>query len=169
MFAAVFVLRLGAGDSSDVIAMLYTLPIALVAVAFGLRGGLAAGATGVGLVVVWAVITGTSISPVGWAARVVPLLLLGYLLGDVTDRLRRVEAERRALARATQRHRDAVEINDSIVQGMAAAKWSLEAGDVDGGLGTLSETITLARRLVSDLLRNADMGPGAAQAASRRP
>jgi hypothetical protein len=49
-----------------------------------------------------------------------------------------------------------VEINDSLVQGMAAAKWSLEAGRVDNGLAALEETLDQGQRLVSQLIRDAD-------------
>lgn len=159
LFAAVFTVRVVVGGADEAVAMLYTLPIALVAVAFGRGAGLAAGAVGVGLVATWAFLEEVSISPLGWAARVVPLLLLGGLLGDATDRLRRSEAERMALELAARRHRDAIEINDTIVQGMAAAKWSLEAGNVEGGLATLSETLRLSRQLVSELLRNSGTEP----------
>lgn len=163
LFVAVFALRLVAGDATDAVSMLYALPIALVAVAFGARVGVAAGVVGVALFAGWTLVAGIDISLVGWVARVVPLLLLGYLLGDATDRLHAVEAERLALEVAAQRHRNAVEINDSLVQGMAAAKWSLEAGNVEGGVRTLTETMETARRLVSDLLRDADMAPDGAR------
>jgi hypothetical protein len=56
----------------------------------------------------------------------VPTLFLGVLLGRATDRARRAEGERRRLER-TALHRQAIEIDDSLVQRMAAAKWSFEA------------------------------------------
>lgn len=168
LFAAVFGLRLATDDPGDVVAMLYTLPIALAAVAFGRRGGVAAGLVGVALVVAWVLLVDVHVSPVGWASRCLPLLLLGALLGDATDRLQRTEDERLALERAAERHRDAVEINDTIVQGMSAAKWSLEAGNLDRGLATLSDTLRLAHELVSDLLRGAEMGPSSNGSTRRR-
>lgn len=161
LFAGVFVLRLFTDDPADVVTTLYTLPIALLAVTFGLRGGLLSGIAGVVLVVVWAVLRDVDISPLGWAAVCLPLLLLGALLGQASDQIVDSERERVALERAAERQRDAVEINDTIVQGMSAAKWSLEAGNIDRGLETLSDTLRLAHELVSDLLRSADMGPSA--------
>ncbi|HEX5534423.1 MAG TPA: hypothetical protein VFX33_11835 [Actinomycetales bacterium] len=161
LFAAVFALRLLTNNPADVVSTLYTLPIALLAVTFGLRGGLLSGVVGVVLVIVWAVLRDIDISPLGWAARCLPLLLLGALLGQASDRIVDSENERLALQRAAERHRDAVEINDTIVQGMSAAKWSLEAGNIDRGIETLSDTLRLAHELVSDLLRQADMGPSA--------
>ncbi|HEX5512610.1 MAG TPA: hypothetical protein VFX41_12925, partial [Actinomycetales bacterium] len=159
LFAGVFVLRLLTDNPADVVTTLYTLPIALLAVTFGVRGGLVSGVVGVVLVVVWAVSRDIDISALGWAARCLPLLLLGVLLGQASDRIADSESERLALERAAERHRDAVEINDTIVQGMSAAKWSLEAGNIDRGIETLSDTLRLAHQLVSELLRSADMGP----------
>jgi len=155
LFGAVSVVRFVGGGPADAVAMLYALPIALLAVAFGLRGGVASGLLGVALVATWVLLDEVDLSVIGWASRVLPLLLLGVLLGHATDMLRDLEAERRALEAAALRHREAIEINDSLIQGMAAAKWSLEAGKVQGGLATLDHTIALGQRLVSELLRDA--------------
>lgn len=157
LFAGVLAVRLSAGDPVDAYSMLYVFPVALVAVVFGARGGVAAGAIAVGLIVVWVVARDVSLTPTGWISRVAPLMLLGLLLGQATDRLRRAEAERRRLAGAALLHRKAIEINDSLIQGMAAAKWSLESGRSESGLRTLDETITRAQDLVSGLIREAEM------------
>ncbi|MDI6910103.1 hypothetical protein [Nocardioides sp.] len=158
LFLGVFVLRLSGGTVEDAYSMLYVFPVALVAFAFGLRKGAAAGVLAVLLIVVWAVVRDVSLDPAGWASRIMPILLLGVLLGEASDRLRRNDAERRRLETAALLHRDAIEINDSLIQGMAAAKWSLEAGDVETGLRTLNATITQAQDLVSGLIRQAGMG-----------
>lgn len=159
LFAAVFVLRLTVGDARDAESMLYVLPIALLAVAFGFRAGVAAGLAAVLLVAAWVWIEDVDLSLLGWISRAVPMVLLGGLLGHAADRLRRAEEDRRAVEVAAGRHRDAIEINDTIVQGMSAAKWSLEAGNLEGGLDTLTETLRLGHELVSNLLREAEMGP----------
>ena len=158
LFLGVFVLRLSGGTVEDAYSMLYVFPVALVAFAFGLRKGAAAGVLAVLLIVVWAVVRDVSLDPAGWASRIMPILLLGVLLGEASDRLRRNDAERRRLETAALLHRDAIEINDSLIQGMAAAKWALEAGDVEAGLRTLNGTISQAQELVSGLIRQAGMG-----------
>jgi hypothetical protein len=158
LFAAVFALRLSAGDPDDAVNLLLTLPIALLALAFGRTVGLVSGAVGVALVAAWVVIRDVDLSALGWASRATPLLLLGGLLGDASDRLTAAQARHRALEAAAQRHRDATEVNDTLVQGMAAARWSLEAGRYDAGLKTLEETLVLGHQLVSRLMREADMG-----------
>lgn len=158
LFAVVFALRMGSGTVQDAYSMLYVLPVALVATALGLRAGAGAGVLAILLIVLWTVLRDVSLSPTGWVSRVVPILLLGVLVGEAADRIRRAEQERHLLAAAALLHREAIEINDSLVQGMAAAKWSLEAGNTEIALKTLDETIVQAHDMVSDLIRRADMG-----------
>jgi len=59
---------------------------------------------------------------------------------------------RRDLGVAVARHRDAIEINDSVVQALAAAKWALEVGNVQRGLDAVSDALATAQHLVADLL-----------------
>lgn len=159
LFASVWLLRLFNGEPTDASTLLFTLPVALIAIAFGLRAGLAAGTLAVVLVVVWVVTTDTTLSAVGWISRCLPELLLGLLLGHASQRLRQAEDERRRVESAALLYREAIEINDSLVQGMAAARWSLQAGEVEAGLKILDETLVQAQELVSDLIRRAGMGP----------
>lgn len=158
LFTAVLALRFAVEDPVEAVSMLYVLPVSLVALAFGRRAGLAAGIVALGLVAFWVLVVGADLSVVGWVARLVPLVVLGWLLGDASDRLVAAETQRAALEAAAQRHRDATEVNDTLIQGMAAAKWALEAGRTEAGLRTLEDTLNLGHQLVSELLRDADMG-----------
>lgn len=158
LYAAILSLRLLVGDPVDAYSMLYSLPVALVAMTSGLRAGTVAGLVAVGLTVVWAIVKDVSLTPTGWASRVLPLLLLGVLLGHATDRARRAELEHRRLEAAALLHRQAIEINDSLVQGMAAAMWLLDAGQVETGKKILEQTIAQAHDMVSGLIRRAGMG-----------
>lgn len=158
LYVAVLTLRLLVGDPVDAYSMLYALPVALVAMTSGLRAGMVAGLVAVGLTVVWALVDGVDLTVTGWASRVMPLLLLGALLGQATDRARRAEIEHRRLETAALLHRQAIEINDSLVQGMAAAMWSFDAGQVEAGKKVLEQTLVQAHELVSGLIRRADMG-----------
>lgn len=152
LYAAVFALRLAVHGVSDAITLLFVLPIALLAVAFGTRAGVVSGAAGVLLVALWVAVSGVSLTPLGWVTRVTPMVLLGGLVGAASDRLRRAaEAERRLLV-AELREREAAEINDAIIQRMAAAKWSLEAGDGERSIELLTDSIETAEALVADLL-----------------
>jgi hypothetical protein len=159
LFVGIFVLRIAVGRPEDVLSLLFTLPIALVAVAFGFRAGVSAGLVGTGLIALWVVLDDVTLSSLGWASRVTPMLLLGGLLGQAVDRLSRAEDEQRHLELAARRQRDAIEINDTIVQGLSAAKWALEAGNEQRALEVVEETLRNGHELVSTLLRDADMGP----------
>jgi len=165
LYVAIFVLRMTTGTPAEATMLFFVLPISLVALAFGMWWGLTGGLIAIGLVVVWAVTEHVELSAVGWLTRALPMLLLGGLVGRAADRLRTSEAARAALDAAAHWHRQAVEINDSIVQGLSAAKWSLEAGRSDRALQTVTETLDTAQTLVSQLLREAEVSPGGAHEA----
>jgi len=150
---------LAGGDTAGAAPLLFCLPIALLATTFGLRGGLAGAAAAGGLVTAWALTLTSGMTPLGWIARIAPLLLLGLLLGDAMDRLRRAEATRIRLEEAERRHREAVQLNDTIVQSLSAAKWALEGSDLAAGLAIVDETLIQSNRLVSDLIRGAQLRP----------
>jgi hypothetical protein len=50
------------------------------------------------------------------------------------------------------RQRQAIEINDNIVQGLTVAKYELELGDNSGGRDAIEDTLRKARNLITDLL-----------------
>lgn len=159
LFAAVFAFRLEVRGLRDPITELYVLPIALLAQSFGRRAGAAAGATGVLLLATWVGLEGLDLTPVEWATGIVPMLLLGVLLGDATDRLEGALEAERALEMARLKEREAAEINDSILQGLAAAKWAVEAGQIHRGLEVLTDTVVRAESLVASLLHSEGAGP----------
>ncbi|MEU8222482.1 hypothetical protein [Kribbella sp. NPDC048915] len=155
LYVAVLLLTVFAGSPGDAYFLLYVFPIALLALTFGCRAGLAAGLVAVGLIVGWAVVRSVSFTATGWLAHAVPMVVLGVLLGRAADRMRSAEAARVEVEAAALLHREAVEINDLLVQGMAAARWSFQAGQIDAGLQILDETLTQAQELVSELIRRA--------------
>jgi signal transduction histidine kinase len=166
LYAGVFTLRLAVDGTTEAITLLYVLPIALLATAFGLRAGVLAGTGAVVLLGAWVLADGVTLTPLGWLARVVPMLLWGVLLGYASDRIRAAaEAERKVMA-AALREREAAEINDSVIQRLSAAKWSLEAGDHERSMELLIDSIETAQGLVADLLRNRPLRGGPPQEAS---
>jgi hypothetical protein len=157
---AVAVVMLFAGpELADAGPLLLTLPIALLATTFGLRGGVLGSATAVIVLVATDMLERIRLSPLGWTSQVLPLLLLGLLLGDAMERLRRAEADRIRWQESQRRHREAVQLNDTIVQSLSAAKWALEAADLNSGLEIVSETLEHSNQLVSDLIRGAALRP----------
>ena len=152
LFVGIIVLRWSVGDADDAISMLYVLPVALLALSFGLRAGLGAGAFAVGLLVLWVTTAGESLSVFGWLSRAVPPLLLGLLVGAATDRIRDAARTERHAAEVALLQREAAEINDHVLQQMAAAKWLLEAGLTEDGVDLLADTMETAQQLVARML-----------------
>ncbi len=155
LYAVVSAVRWLVADSEP-ITLLFCFPIALLAIAFGLRAGLLAGGAGVLLFAIWVETDGADVSVLGWISRVAPMLLFGALLGDAADRLRASDAERDRLRATAQRHHDAVEFQDGVVQELAAAKWAFEVNQPQRGLEILTHTLIAAQDIVSQMLRDAD-------------
>ena len=80
LFAAVLALRLGYGEPGDGYSMFFALPVALLAVTFGVRGGFVGALTAVVLMTVWVVHDEVHLGALAWGARVVPTATLGGAL-----------------------------------------------------------------------------------------
>lgn len=79
---------------------------------------------------------------------------------DITDRVLAEEAA--ASAREAELwHRQALEVNDTIIQSLTTAIGWLESGSTETAVGYLEQTIAAARHLVNGWLRpGRDFGPG---------
>jgi hypothetical protein len=160
MFAAVTGAHLLINGTGQAVDILYALPVALLAMSFGWRGGLIGATIGFALFAVVEVFHGVGdIDATGWITRGAGLFLLGALLGRATDQIdagqQRTMAsyeERRALAERTRRQAEALEISDSILQHLAVAKWMIEAGDDTTAIEILTSTMATGERMVADLL-----------------
>jgi PAS domain S-box-containing protein len=93
-FVGIFVLRERDPNLANADEILFVLPIAMLALRFGVRGGLASGLLGFALIVTWDHFdTDSSFSLLGYVNRGVAFLLLGTLLGVFVDQRRKLEAE----------------------------------------------------------------------------
>ncbi|WP_457110755.1 response regulator [Marmoricola sp. URHA0025 HA25] len=72
-------------------------------------------------------------------------------LQDATPRLER-EAMATRLGESHQRRRQALEINDNVVQGLTSAVYSLEQGDTGRAGSYIARTLSAARNMMDDLL-----------------
>ncbi|GAB3038708.1 hypothetical protein GCM10011376_33960 [Nocardioides flavus (ex Wang et al. 2016)] len=170
LFVSITVVRFALGnDSSVAITVFYVVPVSLAALAWGRVAGMLASAAALVLLALWVLVADVDLTVLGWSTRMVPILLVGLLLGDASDRLRRAEQARVEQAKRDVLHRQAVEINDSLLQGMAAAKWALEAERHDVAHERLSDAISSGQKLVARLIRDSAMGPldGAADPSRR--
>jgi PAS domain S-box-containing protein len=94
LFAGIFVLRESDPNLVDAHEILFVLPIALLAIRFGFRGGLAGALFGLALIVVSDLYDhDAALTVAGYLTRGFAFLLLGTLLGVFVDERRRLEAK----------------------------------------------------------------------------
>lgn len=160
LFAGVSVAGYFSDGSGEAIDILYSLPVALLAMSFGLLGGLVGAAAGFSLFTIFQLADGVGdIDATGWIARAAGLLLLGVLLGRATDQIKAGELrtlaeqeQRRRLQETAHRQVEALEISDSILQHLAAAKWMVERGKDKDAIDILTSTLVTGQRMVAELL-----------------
>jgi K+-sensing histidine kinase KdpD len=160
LFVAVGFLQGIDSRASDAIALLYVLPIALAAVAFGLRGGLVAALTGYAVFGAFSLaVSDAALAVDGWMTRAAAMFLLGGLLGRASDQTTRAsqlalqhQQDRLRLEEQNRRYSEGLELSDSIVQHMAAAKWMVEQGRTADAVDVLGAAIDRGQKMVGELL-----------------
>lgn len=88
LFATIFVLFQTSSEVADDIALLYVIPISLVALELGLRAGVASAAFALGLMSIWALTTHADLGAVGVFTRGVAYLAVGGAAGRFSERMR---------------------------------------------------------------------------------
>lgn len=79
------------------------------------------------------------------------------IVRDVSER-RAAQETALKLREARARQQQALELNDTIVQGLAVAKMALEGGHSEKGLAAVTETLKKVKTLVAQLLSDLDEG-----------
>jgi hypothetical protein len=69
------------------------------------------------------------------------------------------EVERNKLAAVTQRHHEAVVVQERMVQDLVAAKWAIEAGHPERGLEIVRNALAEAQDVVTQLRRDDHTAP----------
>jgi PAS domain S-box-containing protein len=80
-------------------------------------------------------------------------LAVAAFVRDATAR-RDAELHRRRFAEAQLRRRQALELNDTVVQGLVALLWRLDDGEANEARRIAETTLAAARRIMADLLRD---------------
>jgi PAS domain S-box-containing protein len=93
LFAAIFVARVTFGTLADALSFLYVIPVVLIAISFGVRGGLVAGLVAFGLSTAGALLDGAPTTVLGYVNRGLVYLFVGGLTGHFAASLRALEAE----------------------------------------------------------------------------
>jgi PAS domain S-box-containing protein len=93
LFLGVFLLRLADSNMGDGETLLYMIPVGILALGFGLRGGIAGAAVGFALTVAWVQVNQVALTDVGFLTRGLAYLAVGALIGAFVDQRHRLEAE----------------------------------------------------------------------------
>jgi PAS domain S-box-containing protein len=88
MFAGIFGMGFTVDDPGESVAVLFTLPIVLMAIKFGAWGGIGAAVMTMGLLGLWDAAGQDRMPLLSYAGRTLVYLLLGGLLGSFSTRLR---------------------------------------------------------------------------------
>ena len=83
-----------------------------------------------------------------------PLRMRGTCI-DITDRVRAEQAQEETavrLAAELQARRQAAELNDNVVQGLTAASYAAELGDLERTKAYVAETLAKASKMLDDLM-----------------
>ena len=121
LYAAVLGLLYAVSDPVQAGAVLFVIPVALLALADGLRGGLIGALLAAALTAVWVVGDDIELEWLGWTSRIVAFLLIGTLVGAFQDLARR-QVER------DLGERYAAELHDSVVQSLVLARYAMGEG-----------------------------------------
>jgi len=93
LFVAIFAIRATVGTLGDAISFLYVVPVVLVAMAFGTRGGLLAGTVAFALSSLGGLFLDVPSTAIGYVNRAAVFLFIGALTGRFSTTLRALEAE----------------------------------------------------------------------------
>ena len=108
LFAVILVLKLVVTEPGWGFPLLYDIPVALLALTYGVRGGLIAAAVGMVLFAIGDVTGDISSNAAGYLSRALTFFVLGGLLGLYADRLRHADRVARRLAAIVEQTDDAV-------------------------------------------------------------
>lgn len=124
MFAVAFAARLAVNDPDALLANFYIIPIAVLAIEFGVRAGLLAAALAFALVPAWSVINDVHVHALGYVARGAAFVLTGVVVGRFSERLRHDMAVRQDAQRDLALYADQLEDSN---RGLARSVERLEA------------------------------------------
>jgi signal transduction histidine kinase len=124
LFAAVFAARLAIDDPDALLANFYIIPIAVLAIEFGVRAGLIAAAVAFALVPAWSVINDVHVDALGYIARGTAFVITGVVVGRFSERLRNDVAVRQDAQRDLALYADQLESSN---RGLARSVERLEA------------------------------------------
>ena len=104
LFGALHANKSGDSALADAVVIMFVVPVAILALEFGLRGGILGAAVAILLAGAWHSADSGGISDLGYAARALTFLVLGAGIGQVADVRRRLERDLLPRARHVVAH-----------------------------------------------------------------
>lgn len=158
LLGAIFGVAVVRGSPEEPATVAYAVPVALAALGLGPLPGIAAAVGASWLYWISAYVDGEMLSSAHLMYRQGALVFLAVVVGLLSSRL--ADAEHGAQLQRALVSR-AVEMNDTVVQGLALSRYQLEQGDTTTAASTLQTTLGQAQGLVGDLIAEAELEPGA--------
>lgn len=151
LFAAIYVLRLvipepGAGAG---ILFMMLVPIALLALEYGVRGGLAGAVVAMALTGLWVVSMDIELGLTGFVTRFATYAISGIGTGFLVEQRQHRDRDIAELMASAELHRQALQVHETVVQQLTVAKLSLEMNDSDQAIKAIGDALTSARRVVA--------------------
>ncbi len=97
LFACVFAARVATAGTDDAVIVFMAVPIAVLALEAGTRGGIAGATIAVAGLGVWTLVDDVELSIVGYLARVSTFFLVGAVVGRLADYVSRARSAQRSL------------------------------------------------------------------------
>ena len=149
LFAGIYALRVAVPDPRAGILFLMLVPIALLALEAGVRGGLTGAVVATLLTTLWVASEDIDLSPIGFITRFAAFAISGIGTGLLVEQRRRRDREIGELAQTAERHGQALDLHETVVQQLTVAKMGLEMGDADHALRAIDDALKAAQAAVS--------------------
>jgi PAS domain S-box-containing protein len=122
LFVAVFAVRLVVPSASDPVLIFSAVPIALLALEAGTKGGVAGATVAVAGVGLWSLIENVEFSVLGYLTRVSTFFLVGVLVGQLADHLGRARDAQKLLLDLTPESAFALDLDGQVTVANSAAE-----------------------------------------------
>jgi signal transduction histidine kinase len=154
LFAALFTVRLLVNDPDAFIAILYIVPVVLIAAEYGAIAGFLSGVGALGLVFAWTLIEAVHVGVLGYVSREAAVLVAGVVVGRISERLRYDSAQRRRAQRHVAVYAEQLErANEHLVRSVERLEAVGEIARAVGGETDLQRALTVilahAREIVA--------------------
>jgi PAS domain S-box-containing protein len=114
LFVCIFAARLATADTTDPLFVFATVPIAVLALEAGTKGGIAGATIAVAGLGIWSLINNVELPILGYLARVSTFFLVGTVVGLLADYVSRARSAQRSLLELYPESAIALDLNGQV-------------------------------------------------------